>query len=67
MLTCCRANKMDDRFPWVIFWISLPFMALKQFINGVQLVKASKWLAEGDIAERKRQGLPRKRDTKKVQ
>lgn len=28
-------------------------MALKQFINVVQLVKASKWLAEGDRARRK--------------
>lgn len=28
-------------------------MALKQFINVVQLVKASKWLAEGDLANRR--------------
>jgi CDP-diacylglycerol--inositol 3-phosphatidyltransferase len=26
----------------------------KQIINVVQLIKASKWLAEGDVAERKR-------------
>jgi CDP-diacylglycerol--inositol 3-phosphatidyltransferase len=41
-------------------------MAGKQLINVVQLVKASKWLAEGDRAERKRLGLPR-RGSKKTQ
>ncbi|KAL2003202.1 hypothetical protein VTN02DRAFT_4702 [Thermoascus thermophilus] len=48
-----RANKLDSFWPWVITGISAPVMALKQFINVVQLVKASKWLAEGDLANRR--------------
>ncbi|PWY90041.1 CDP-diacylglycerol-inositol 3-phosphatidyltransferase PIS [Aspergillus heteromorphus CBS 117.55] len=47
-----RANKIDSFWPWVITGISFPVMALKQFINVVQLVKASKWLVEGDLAAR---------------
>jgi CDP-diacylglycerol--inositol 3-phosphatidyltransferase len=35
-------------------------MALKQYINVVQMVKASQWLAEGDREARKKAGLPRK-------
>ena len=60
-LELARANKMDSFGPWVLAGISFPVMAAKQFINVVQLVKASRWLAEGDIAARKKQGLPRKR------
>jgi CDP-diacylglycerol--inositol 3-phosphatidyltransferase len=41
-------------------------MAAKQYINIVQMVKASKWLAEGDRAARKAAGLPRK-GSKKTQ
>ncbi|EAL90907.1 phosphatidylinositol synthase 1 (CDP-alcohol phosphatidyltransferase1) [Aspergillus fumigatus] len=52
-LELARANKIDSFWPWVITGISAPVMALKQFINVVQLVKASKWLAEGDRARRK--------------
>ncbi|KAJ9296315.1 hypothetical protein DTO271G3_5456 [Paecilomyces variotii] len=52
-LELARANKMDSFWPWVITGISAPVMALKQFINVVQLVKASRWLAEGDLANRK--------------
>jgi CDP-diacylglycerol--inositol 3-phosphatidyltransferase len=55
-----RANKMDSFWPWVIAGVSFPVMAVKQGINVVQLVKASRWLAEGDIAARKAAGLPRK-------
>lgn len=62
-----RANKMDSGLPWVCLCVSLPFMGLKQLINVLQLVMASKWLAEGDVAERKRKGLPRKKDGKKTQ
>jgi hypothetical protein len=36
-------------------------MAGKQFINVVQMVKASRWLAEGDIARRRQQGLAKKK------
>ncbi|MCJ1230158.1 CDP-diacylglycerol-inositol 3-phosphatidyltransferase [Toensbergia leucococca] len=58
-LELARANKMDSFWPWVIAGVSAPIMAGKQFINVVQLVKASRWLAEGDIEMRKKQGLPR--------
>ncbi|KAI9721616.1 MAG: CDP-diacylglycerol-inositol 3-phosphatidyltransferase [Chrysothrix sp. TS-e1954] len=53
-----RANKMDSNVPWAIAITCTPIMALKQWINVVQLVKASRWLAEGDIAERRKAGLP---------
>ena len=55
-----RANKMDSFWPWVIAGVSCPVMAAKQFLNVVQLVKASKWLAEGDMEKRRAQGLPKK-------
>lgn len=54
---------MDSTVPWILAAISSPVMVLKQWINIVQLVKASKWLAEGDRAERKRLGLPRAKKT----
>lgn len=57
-----RANKMDSFWPWVIAGVSFPVMAGKQFLNVVQLVKASKWLAEGDLEMRRAQGLPKKSD-----
>ena len=63
-LELARANKMDSFWPWVIAGVSFPIMAIKQGINVVQLVKASRWLAEGDIAMRKAAGLPRKRKTR---
>jgi CDP-diacylglycerol--inositol 3-phosphatidyltransferase len=50
---------MDSFWPWVIAGVSSPIMAVKQIINVVQLVKASRWLAEGDIEMRKAAGLPR--------
>ncbi|KAL3426749.1 CDP-diacylglycerol-inositol 3-phosphatidyltransferase [Phlyctema vagabunda] len=59
-LELARANKMDSFWPWVIAGISFPIMAGKQIINVVQLVKACKWLAEGDIEARRAAGLPRK-------
>ncbi|KAH7109620.1 CDP-alcohol phosphatidyltransferase-domain-containing protein [Dendryphion nanum] len=55
-----RANKMDSTVPWILAVISFPIMAGKQIINVIQLVKASRWLAEGDLAERRRKGLPRR-------
>lgn len=60
-LELARANKMDSFWPWVIAGISLPVMAGKQIINVVQLVKASNWLAEGDLELRRAAGLPRER------
>jgi len=48
-----RANKMDSTVPWILTLASAPVMAMKQYINIIQLVKASKWLAEGDRKDRK--------------
>ncbi|KAK3902734.1 hypothetical protein C8A05DRAFT_33543 [Staphylotrichum tortipilum] len=62
-LELARANKMDSFWPWVLAGVSFPVMALKQIINVVQLVKACKWLAEGDLKARRAAGLPRKRKT----
>jgi CDP-diacylglycerol--inositol 3-phosphatidyltransferase len=55
---------MDSTVPWILCVVSFPVMFGKQVINVVQLVKASKWLAEGDRLERRKQGLPRKRNGK---
>lgn len=49
-----RANKMDSTVPWILTLASSPVMLLKQWINVVQLVQASKWLAEGDRRDRKK-------------
>jgi CDP-diacylglycerol--inositol 3-phosphatidyltransferase len=55
-----RANKMDSTVPWVLAAISLPIMLGKQVINVVQLVKASRWIAEGDVADRKAKRMAKK-------
>jgi CDP-diacylglycerol--inositol 3-phosphatidyltransferase len=52
-LELARANKLDSMIPWIITGVSAPVMALKQFINVIQLIKASNWLAEGDLASRR--------------
>ncbi|KAJ4306694.1 phosphatidylinositol synthase 1 (CDP-alcohol phosphatidyltransferase1) [Collariella sp. IMI 366227] len=62
-LELARANKMDSFWPWVFAGITFPIMATKQIINVVQLVKACKWLAEGDLQARRAVGLPRRRKT----
>lgn len=49
-----RSNKIDGTVPRYIACISAPVMLLKQYINVVQLVTASQWLAEGDKKDRKR-------------
>ncbi|RYP14028.1 hypothetical protein DL765_006631 [Monosporascus sp. GIB2] len=59
-LEMARANKMDSFWPWVITGVSFPVMAIKQILNVIQLIKASRWLAEGDVAARRAAGLPRK-------
>ncbi len=59
-LEIARANKMDSTLPWIITGISFPIMLAKQIINVVQLVKASRWLAEVDIKSRKAKGLNKK-------
>ncbi|PNS15184.1 hypothetical protein CAC42_8185 [Sphaceloma murrayae] len=56
-----RANKMDSTVPWILVVVSAPIMAFKQGVNVIQIVKASKWLAEGDLQERAKLGLPKKR------
>ena len=52
---------MDSWWPWVIAGIASPVMALKQAINVVQMWKASKWLVEGDLENRRKLGLPKRR------
>lgn len=59
-LEMARANKMDSFVPWTLVSISAPIMAFKQYLNIVQLVQASKMLAEVDVKTRKANGLPRK-------
>ncbi|EJP65532.1 CDP-alcohol phosphatidyltransferase [Beauveria bassiana ARSEF 2860] len=65
-LELARANKMDSTVPWILAGISFPIMFAKNVINVVQLVKASRWLAEVDIQARKAQGLPRKPKAKRL-
>lgn len=54
---------MDSFWPWVVAGVSFPVMAAKQLLNVVQLVKACRWLAEGDVQLRRENGLPRKKKT----
>ena len=49
---------MDSTVPWFLAAVSSPVMAFKQYLNVLQLVKASKWLAEGDRKKRREMGLP---------
>lgn len=53
-LEMARANKMDSTVPWILAGISFPVMFGKQVINVIQLVKASRWLGEGDVAARRK-------------
>ncbi|KAI0406975.1 CDP-diacylglycerol-inositol 3-phosphatidyltransferase-like protein PIS [Xylaria palmicola] len=52
-LEMARANKMDSTWPWILAGVSAPVMIIKNILNVVQLVKASKWLAEGDVKARR--------------
>ncbi|KAI1476601.1 CDP-alcohol phosphatidyltransferase-domain-containing protein [Daldinia eschscholtzii] len=65
-LEMARANKMDSTFPWILAGVSAPIMALKQFLNILQLVKASRWLAEGDVQSRRAAGLPKPKGEKRA-
>ncbi|KAI0472267.1 CDP-diacylglycerol-inositol 3-phosphatidyltransferase-like protein PIS [Xylaria cf. heliscus] len=58
-LEMARANKMDSTWPWILAGISAPVMIIKNILNIVQLVKASKWLAEGDVQARRIAALAR--------
>ena len=60
-LELARANKMDSFWPWVIAGVSFPVMAGKQIINVIQLVKACRWLAEGDVQSRRQRGVGQKK------
>ncbi|KAL4786702.1 CDP-alcohol phosphatidyltransferase-domain-containing protein [Aspergillus varians] len=53
------ANKINSYWPWVLFSASLPFMLYKQYVNVVQLIQASKWIAQGDAEARQRDRLHR--------
>lgn len=59
-LEMARANKMDSTWPWILAGISAPVMLIKNILNIVQLVKASKWLAEGDVEQRRNAALATK-------
>jgi CDP-diacylglycerol--inositol 3-phosphatidyltransferase len=52
-----RANKMDSTVPWILTLASAPVMLFKQWVNVIQLVKSSRWLAEGDRKDRKKAGF----------
>ncbi|KAJ5226280.1 hypothetical protein N7468_007505 [Penicillium chermesinum] len=52
-LEMARANKIDSFWPWAITGVSAPVMFFKQVVNVVQLVNASKMLAEGDLETRR--------------
>ncbi|KAF2000151.1 hypothetical protein P154DRAFT_492210 [Amniculicola lignicola CBS 123094] len=56
-----RANKMDSTGPWILAVISFPVMLGKQIINAIQLVKASQWLAAGDLEGRNVRALKKAR------
>lgn len=57
-----RANKMDSTVPWILAGVSVLPMLLKQWINVVQMYKASVMLSELDVAARQKAGLvPKKK------
>jgi CDP-diacylglycerol--inositol 3-phosphatidyltransferase len=65
-LEMARANKMDSTWPWILAGISAPVMIIKNILNVVQLVKASRWLAEGDVRMRRTAGLPKAKKGRKA-
>jgi CDP-diacylglycerol--inositol 3-phosphatidyltransferase len=48
-----RANKIDSTVPWIIAGVSAPVCLFKQVLNVIQLINASKSLAEVDIKARR--------------
>ncbi|KAI8955176.1 CDP-diacylglycerol-inositol 3-phosphatidyltransferase-like protein PIS [Xylaria longipes] len=64
-LEMARANKMDSTWPWILAGISAPVMIIKNVLNIVQLVKASKWLAEGDVQARRAAALAKAKKGRK--
>ncbi|RAL13874.1 CDP-alcohol phosphatidyltransferase family protein [Aspergillus homomorphus CBS 101889] len=55
-----RANKISSSVPWFILTISSLFMLFKQYVNVIQLVEASRWLAQGDVETRRTRLLRKK-------
>lgn len=49
ILQLARMNRL-----WVLASVCFPVMLAKQWINVMQLLNASMWLAEGDLAMRKK-------------
>ena len=45
------AKRVDSTVPWILVSTTAPVMLDKHIINVLQLEKASRWLAEGDIAK----------------
>lgn len=45
---------MDSKGPWILLAISAFPMAIKQWLNVLQMVMASNWLAEGDREDRRK-------------
>ena len=54
-----RANKVDNRVPCTLLCVSCGYIFFKQYKNVVQLVEASKRLAEGYMELRTKADLPR--------
>ncbi|KZF20859.1 phosphatidylinositol synthase [Xylona heveae TC161] len=54
-----RANKVDSTGPWILLALSTVFMVFKQYVNVIQLIEATKWLATGDLNSRKKARLSR--------
>jgi CDP-diacylglycerol--inositol 3-phosphatidyltransferase len=52
-----RANKMDSTVPWVLAVVSAPVMILKQYLNILQMINASRTLASNDVAARRKARL----------
>jgi hypothetical protein len=53
-MEAARGNKMSDTVPRVLMKGSAPGMVVKQVVNVLQLMYASRRLAEGDRRERRR-------------
>ena len=60
-----RANKIDSTGPWILAGISAPVWLFKQVLNVIQLINASKALAEVDLAARRKAKLEQLRDGSK--
>jgi hypothetical protein len=46
------ANKIDSSVPWLMPTLLSLFMLFKEYVNGIQLVETSRWLAQGDVKMR---------------